>query len=395
MLRYPEMRVGLACLVCSVWVFGSGCTFYTACPTGGTASTGASGGSANGGGAGSGPSPILTDPAPAGDWKNVTPDLTMIMETCGPLFSLTSKPSEDLVIAGVTNNGLWATSDGGTSWRVLGQGTDSEPVIQGTNAIIFDPSPANSDVFWPVGIRGRAVFRTDDDGVTFKHLGDSMSADYLSVDFSDSQRKTLLTSGHEMQQLSRSEDGGDTWTDITAAIPSGLKVCSYPYILDSMNYLLGCGGGSDQGQSAILRSSDAGTSWTTVFDKSGATAPLLTSDGTIYWAQELGGGLARSDDQGQTFTSLVPANTLLTVSPIELPDKRIASMTSQNIVVSDDQGKTWKLSSANMPYVPSGFTYSEYQRAFFIWYFKCSATGAPMPGPTDGIMRFDFDYETQ
>jgi len=376
-----------------VAVLAGGCTFYTSCPTGQGNSNPTGGSDAGGGAASGGSSPILSDPPPAGEWKNVTPDLSKTMETCGPLFALSSKPSEDLIIAGVTNNGLWATSDGGSTWVVLGKGKNSDAVVQGTNAIIYDPTDPN--VFWVAGIRGPGAFRTDDDGLNFKHLGDSFSADYISVDFSDSKRKTLLLSGHEMQVLRRSTDGGDTWTDISAAIPAGVKVCSYPFILDSKNFLLGCGGGSDMGRSAILRSSDAGKSWVTVYDNSGTTAPLLASNGDIYWAQELAGGLARSDDQGQTFSKVVPAGTLLTVSPVELPDGRIASVTGQNIVVSADQGKTWKRASGKLPYTPNGFTYSPYQRAFFIWYFTCSSTGKPMPGPTDGIMRFDFDYEMQ
>lgn len=383
----------VAALCAGVAVFvASGCTFYTSCPDvpPNTNTGGAAGNSGGDSGSGGSDSSTLSGPFLSGKWSNVTPDFSGIVETCGPLYTLSSKPDEDLVIAGVNNTGLWATSDGGKTWPALGQGAGSDPIVQGTNAIVYDPD--HPRVYWVVGIYGDGLFRTDDNGDTFKHLGDTHHDDYVSIDFSDSRRRTLLLSGHEMQLLRKSTDGGDTWSDISSAIPSDVKTCGYPLILRGNTYLLGCGGRGGNGTAAILRSEDAGRSWTQLFDNGGAAEPLIASDGAIYWAEEDDAGLAVSRDDGESFSQVV-AGTVKTVRPVELPDGRIASLGSDAIVLSADGGETWKRASAALPYKPSGFTYSPYQKAFFIWYLKCTAT--PMPQPTDAIQRFDFDYETQ
>jgi photosystem II stability/assembly factor-like uncharacterized protein len=360
----------------------SGCTFITSCPDVPPAAAGAGNGSAGSNGAGG------TGTYLDGTWTNVTPDFSEIVQTCGPMTGIWSKPERDLVIAGVSNHGLWATSDGGSHWRVLGQGPDSDAVVHGTTALIFDP--VDPQVYWAVGIYGNGLYRTDDDGDTFKYLGDTAHDDYVSIDFTDPKRRTLLISGHEKQLLRKSTDAGDTWSDITSAIPKDVKYCGYPLIIEPNVYLLGCGGRGGTGTPAILRSEDAGKSWTQIFDNGGAAEPLIASDGAIYWPEEDEGGLAVSRDGGESFSEVV-AGTLLSVRPIELPDKRIASIAHDSVMISDDGGKTWTRASAKFPFKPAGFTYSPYQKAFFIWYFKCEAM--PMTAPTDAVQRFDFDYE--
>jgi len=393
-MRSTDGVVAALCTVVAAFA-SSGCTFITSCPdtptgmpsggSGNTAGNGSSGSSNTPGGGNS----VLTGGFLEGEWVNVTPDFSSVVQVCTPLYDMSSKPDEDLVTAGVSNHGLWATSDGGESWRILGQGDGSDEIVHSTTTIVYDPD--HKKVFWVSGIYGDGLFRTDDDGDTFKHLGDSRHDDYVTVDFSDKNRRTIILSGHENQLLRKSTDGGDTWSDITSALPPKLKTCSFPLIIGANQYLLGCGGGGS-GSSAILRSVDGGQSWEQIYDNGGSAQPLLTTDGTIYWPEEDGSGLAVSDDGGDSFSHVV-SGVVRAVRPVELPGGRIASLANDAVVVSGDGGKTWKRASAALPYKPTGFTYSPYQKAFFIWYFVCGS--APMAAPTDAIERFDYDYETQ
>src|SRR5262249_37303729 len=118
------------------------------------------------------PSPstgVRTSPSP-GNWVNVTSNLAGMASECGNTPFVSSKPREDLIIAGVAQQGLWASSDGGSSWHHLGTGAGSATITNRPSAIIYDPADPNK--FWESGIyNGTGVFRTDNDGSVFKAMG--------------------------------------------------------------------------------------------------------------------------------------------------------------------------------------------------------------------------------
>lgn len=396
--RLPSMRgrATQALLVFLTVLCGGGCTFYTACPTDNQPTPGnggGSGGSSVGGSSAAGaPSegPLVEGGAPSGDWTIATPAFFAdIRRACGPMSYMAAKPDEDVIYVGLNAAPvLWATRDGGATYEELGTGEGSDPIDHGMSSMVFDPEDANK--FWEAGSYGShgGVYSSTDGGVTLKNVGPITHQDYVSVDFSDPERKTLLASAHETQVISLSVDGGASWEDVAGGIPEGTAVCVYPFVVDSDTFLLGCGAGG--GRVGIFRSTDRGGTWERVSDHAGASAPLLASDGSIYWASESGAGLARSTDKGETWEQVI-TGVLEPAAPVELPDGRIASLTATHVVVSDDQGATWKIASAQLPYKPNGFIYSAFQKAFFVYYYGCGA--ANMRAPEDAIMRFDFDYE--
>lgn len=366
------------------------CTFYTSCPTatdGNGNGNGSMAGSGGGNGSGGSSSAIVDGELPPGEWTNATPEPSGLEDTCGPFFHLSAHPTRDEVIAGVFSS-LWSTKDGGANWAPLGEGEGSEVPTNRASVVIFDPLDADS--YWEAGIYGPGIFKTEDAGETFRQVGELNHLDSVSIDLTDPKRQTMLASEHEKQILYKSQDGGDTWQDISSAIPGYLKQCRFSLILDPSTFLLGCGGSFDPGSPGTLRSTDGGESWTEVYDDGGGAAPLVHSDGSIYWAGEAGNGLARSTNQGESWTKVVN-ETLLSVQPVELPDGRIASLTENAVVVSADSGTTWKKVSPPTPWKPVGFTYSAFQKAFFIYYFLCYAE--PTQSNGDEIQRFDFDYE--
>jgi hypothetical protein len=61
--------------------------------------------------------------------------------------------------------------------------------------------------------------------------------------------------------------------------------------------------------------------------------------------------------------------------------------------VSDDSGESWVPVTAQlpeMPGLPAGFIYSQYNRAFYVWTHVCNDVVGG-----DEMQRFDFDYEDQ
>jgi hypothetical protein len=348
--------------------------------SGGASAAAGSGAGGKVGGAGAGP----VNP---GEWAKAASNLTTLNSECGNLSTLASKPDEDLLIAGIAQNGLWSSKDGGVSWQAMGSGAGSDKITNRTSAIVFDPD--HVDQFWESGIYNEnGVYQTSDGGQTFKKQGSVTHSDSVSIDFSDSNRKTLLAGGHEQARtVNRSTDGGATWAPIGSALPDATN-CTLPLVIDAMTYLVGCGGYGG-GPVGIYRTVNGGTSWAEASKSGGGARALVASDGSIYWSTP-NGSLTHSVDHGQTWQDVAGAGTLNWTSPVELPDGRLAALGQNGVLVSADSGKTWQKVTKDLPYNDArGVLYSKYQKAFFIWRFSCSDG----PPPDDIVERAGFDYE--
>ncbi|MGA2662133.1 MAG: hypothetical protein ABSH34_32035, partial [Verrucomicrobiota bacterium] len=192
-------------------------------------------------------------------WINVTGNLADLPSECGNLCLLSAVPGLDKIIAGIAQRGLWQTTDGGATWTPLGQGAGSDAIVNRPSRIVYDPTRA--DVFWESGIYNQwGVHHTADGGRTFRHLGKITHNDYVSLCFSDPQRRTLLAGGHEQSRtVWKSADGGQTWTNIGATLPEGTKFSSNPLLIDASTYLVNASGWG-QGTGGVYRTTDGGAS---------------------------------------------------------------------------------------------------------------------------------------
>jgi hypothetical protein len=327
--------------------------------------------------------------APPSTWANATGNLANMASECGNLGLVSANPCSDMVIAGVAQAGLWATEDGGKSWKKLGVGQGSAVITNRISAIVYDP--AHPGTFWESGLyNGGGVYKTTDNGETFEWLGNITHNDSVSVDFTDPERKTLLAGSHESNShLFRSTDGGKTWTDIGGMLPSNAGYCTATQVLGAANLLVGCVDGG------VFHSTD-GNAWTSLGTKGVQPQPLLASDGTLYWLGSQGGVNVSTDD-GQHFTqtsdgNLAPAITGSS-SPAELPDGRIVILGKDHLLISSDKGQSWKPIGEPLPYAGGGYdgargpTYSASTKTFFIWKWGCGNTVLP-----DAVMSAGFDW---
>ncbi len=371
------------------------CTFYTGCPTGNQpAPTGGTGTGNPSGGSGTGGSGMTpADGEPQGEeivitskWQDATGSLVGQATDCGEVMYLTPKPGTDKMIAGVVQAGLWETTDG-AEWTTLGTGKDSATITNVPQGIVFDP--ADPQVFWEAGLYyGGGVYRTDDGGDTFRQLSDIGHTTTVSVDFTDPDRQTMLAAGHELPGfLWLSTNGGEDWEQIGPNIPDGTAYCDYVHVVDATHFLIGCATYGD-GEHGILRSEDAGQTWERVTDAGGFREPLITTDGTMYWAALTVGTMVKSTDQGVTWDPVGAGPYRM--RPLELPDGRLAAMGVSRLLISEDGGDVW---SPVGPTYPEGsglefFAYSSEQRAFYASGGKCNQTVS-----AGAIQRLDFDYK--
>ena len=321
--------------------------------------------------------PVRTSPSP-GNWVNVTSNLAGMASECGNMTYVSSKPSEDLMIAGVAQQGLWGSSDGGTSWHRLGTGAGSATIVNRTGSIVYDP--AHSNVFWESGIyNSNGVYRSDNDGTTFFALGTISHVDSVSVDFSDPNRQTLLAGVHERSRtVYRSQDGGKTWANLGTNLPAGTAFSSYPLAINAKTFFAGCNPSWAGGTGGIFQSNDSGSTWYYASNRGGGAQPLVASDGSVYWPDG-NGSMVRGTGQGSSWiwTQVAGSGALMNVHPIELPDGRIASLGNQHVVISSDHGRSWQPIGPQLPFTPVGLAYSDFDKAFYVWQFDCGKKVLP------------------
>jgi hypothetical protein len=330
--------------------------------------------------------------APSPKWVNATGNLAGTAAGCVTLGKVLAQPCSKRIVAGVEEAGLFASDDSGKSWQPLGTGPGSAAITNSVTNIIFDP--AHPAVAWETGIRGNGgLYRSADEGATFLELGKLTFTQTVSVDFSDPERRTLVTGTHGMQQqVFRSSDAGSSWDNIGLNLPAEGYAAETPLVLDSQTYLIGGnrGGGSESG---IYRTTNAGASWKPVgnVQVNHFGVPLMASDGAIYWPLYANGGMAKSTDQGLTWNELVEPG-LRGVSPIELPDGSIVTIGIDHLVRSADGGASWQPIGEALPFQLAGdgasLTYSTATKTLFVSHYDC-ASGAVAP---DAIVSAGFDY---
>jgi len=325
--------------------------------------------------------------AHAASWVPATGNLASMASECGNLCRIFPVPNSANVIAGVAGAGLWVTTNGGALWTKLG-GADCQ-MRNRPQQILFDPG--NAATFWEVGIyTAPGVLKTTEGGRTFAPVGGIGHNDGLGIDFTDPGRLTMIATGHETsRKLYKSTDAGTSFIDISTNFPDGAKFTSGCFVIDARTYLVACTGWGP-GLGGIWRTTDGGTNWTRVFDQiPNMGGPVLrTTKGLFFWGSAEGGRLLKGTSDGAAW-SIVPAPGARPVSPIELPGGAIATLGKNGIIISADDGATWKTVAPGLPipkgdHVVGGLAYNAVAGAAYAWFWDCGNVVRP-----DAIWRCD------
>lgn len=258
-------------------------------------------------------------------------------ESLGRIWQLQpdSESRPGVVWAGCEPISVWKSTDGGNSFELnrplwdhphrpdWGEG------YGGAAAHTVLPSPADDTVH--VAISSGGVYRSDDSGGSWQARNQGISAYFLpdpdpefgqcvhkiARDAEDPAR--LYAQNHH--GVYRSDDSGDTWVSIADGLPAdfgfvmlahprrGGTIWTVPLVADGERI-------PPQGQLAVYRSTDAGTSWTRL--DSGLPAAeynaILRDAAGLDSAEPVGvyfgtraGDVYASSDEGETFT-LVATN---------------------------------------------------------------------------------------
>jgi photosystem II stability/assembly factor-like uncharacterized protein len=325
-----------------------------------------------------------------GTWMPAVGNLEGLESECGNLSELSIRPDRDELIVGVAQAGLWRSDDGGATWNPLGQGEGSALVTNRLSSVVYDPE--DPERFWIAGTYNAPfALVTDDGGTTFRALGDVIQGEWLDVDMTDPERRTLVIGIHESPRVSKSTDGGATWVPLEEGLPDSVGISSGTAVIDSQTYLYGTQPepGGQSTRPGIYRTTDGGATWIAVLDQGVIGRPYRDADGSMVWMLSGGEGMAASTDAGATWT-VTPTTA---ISPqadnfVVLPDGRFAAISDHNIILSTDRGASWRIVDAALPYDPTGLAYSPFRNRFYIWRFDCEPGSNPVL--PDSIMQLEF-----
>src|SRR5687767_14006379 len=269
-----------------------------------------------------------------------------------------------------TGRGIYKTTDGGNTWQFAGLYNAGQ-----IGALRIHPTDPNTvwvaaygDIFKPNNERG--VFKTTDGGRTWKktlYVNDSTGA--MDVELQPGNPNVVyawmnrierkpwsIISGSREGGMWRSTDGGETWTKITAGLPSQLigkgnlaVTAANPQRVYALVEAKPGGG--------LYRSDDAGLNWTQV----NATPALVqrpfyyttlgadpTNADVVYAGAE---GFFKSTDGGRTMVSMRTPhgdNHDIWINPND--GNTMVQANDGGANVSFDGGRTW---STQMNQVPS------------------------------------------
>jgi photosystem II stability/assembly factor-like uncharacterized protein len=268
-------------------------------------------------------------------WRNVGPQLGgRSIAVAGS----SARPKE--YFFGATGGGLWKTTDGGTEWAPV---TDGQISSSSVGAVTV--CPKNPDVVYigmgEVDLRGSVipgdgVYKSTDDGKTWKHLGlaDTQMIGRIQVDPGNCDNVYVAAQGHVWGKntergVFRSTDGGANWQrvlfadDQTGAPDLAMDPTNPKVLYAGMWQVQGkfwqmSNGGPGSG---LYKSTDGGTTWTPLTSRLGlpAGAPIgkvgvgvsPANPNRVYALVEAKeGGLFRSDDAGATWKLVNNSNAI-------------------------------------------------------------------------------------
>ena len=275
---------------------------------------------------------------------------------------------------GAVDGGVWKTSDYGRTWEPL---FDAQPAGSiGALAI----SASNPDVLYvgsgeglqrPDLSTGDGVYRSNDAGKTWKHLGlrDGQQIPQIAVDPKDPNRLFVAVLGHpygpnEERGLFRSLDGGETFTRVlyrdadtgaadVAFDPADANIV-YASLWEARQAPWENGEFSGPG-SGLFKSTDGGATWKPLtkglpphVGRIGiGIAPSNGKRIFLTVAGKKGDGLYRSDDAGESFVKITDdervADRADDFAEVKVHPTNPDIVFTASVVVwkSVDGGKTW------------------------------------------------------
>jgi len=253
--------------------------------------------------------------------------------------------SSDIVYVATPELGVFKSENGGDSWQYL---NEYATIADFANVVVQDP--VNPFILY-VGTEGFGVQISIDDGLTFLSSVEGLDNYYVNVLTFDPEDPAVLYAGTD-GGLFRSANSGATWeaTDGTDGVITDIKVNRGDRPRRRRMTTFGGGVGFSEGEGYPFYFRNNGLPSL----KATSLAVESTAHGERIWVTlQDGGGVAYSDDEGQSWISAVGSGLTsrnvnhLAVEPDSGGKKWIA--TDDGIFFTDNDGVTWSQFSSGLP----------------------------------------------
>ena len=257
------------------------------------------------------------------------------------------------LLVGVEAPGIFQSTDGGRTFSLLstlagqpGSEAWDDPANQppghlGISGLITDPDDA--DRFWAI-VQGIGLYETADGGSTWTPRNRGLRADWPreheEVGFCVHKLVRSPVDGDRMFQqnhvgMHRSDDAGLSWQEITEGLPTefGFAAAAHPHDRDTFMVIPldpGHGRTMPDGQAAVWRTNDGGSSWSRLANglpqrdaHLGVLRQGMSADGYdepgFYFGTSTGQVFASADggDSWTEIASYLPAISSVTVATVD------------------------------------------------------------------------------
>jgi photosystem II stability/assembly factor-like uncharacterized protein len=252
----------------------------------------------------------------------------------------------DRLLVGVEAPGIFESRDNGETWSLLstlsgehGSEAWDDPANQppghlGISGFVTDAG--DSDRFFAI-VQGIGAFETEDGGSSWTPRNSGLRrdwpADWEDVGFCVHKLVRSPQDGQRMYQqnhvgMHRSDDGGQSWTEITEGLPGdfGFPAAVHPHDRDTF-YVIPVDGGHGrtmhEGKATVWRTRDAGSSW-----------------------QPMRKGLPQQD------AHLGVLRQAMVIDTHDVPGLYFGTSTGQ-VFASPDEGETWSEIAGYLPGISS------------------------------------------
>ncbi|QSZ27550.1 S-layer homology domain-containing protein [Aceticella autotrophica] len=221
-----------------------------------------------------------------------------------------------------TYNGIYKTTDGGTTWSKLNGGLPSEVRIC---SLAIDPKSPN--IIYTGTANNNGIYKTTDGGATWSKIGNELPQVLRILSLAVTPDASALYAT-VYNNVYKTTDGGITWSNVSTGLPTAWITC----LAVDPNNSNTIYAGTDHGH-GIYKTIDGGVSWNSVSNglpqsSDGASITSLAIDpnntNIIYAGTDDGHGIYKTMDGGITWKSI---NTGLPTKNLQITSLAIDAAT--------------------------------------------------------------------